>query len=149
MRSARSRTKTWAPEGGLCSARPTPRRRSPLFDTHGRPPLSPAHHLDTAEQMREHPRCHEEARFPTMLPYGADAFFDAPPPTYRTSRGETRGSLMKRRITALVATTVLLTGASATAWAAPSPPTQGGNGAGQSGQCTGNPADRPAVCPGT
>jgi len=35
------------------------------------------------------------------------------------------------------------------AWANPSPPTNGGNGAGQSGQCTGNPADRPAVCPGT
>jgi hypothetical protein len=31
----------------------------------------------------------------------------------------------------------------------PSPPTNGGNGAGQSGQCTGNPADRPAVCPAT
>jgi len=29
------------------------------------------------------------------------------------------------------------------------PPTNGGNGAGQSGQCTGNPSDRPAVCPGT
>jgi hypothetical protein len=29
------------------------------------------------------------------------------------------------------------------------PPTNGGNGAGQSGQCTGNPADRPAVCPAT
>ena len=31
----------------------------------------------------------------------------------------------------------------------PAPPTNGGNGAGQSGQCTGAPADRPAVCPGT
>lgn len=29
------------------------------------------------------------------------------------------------------------------------PPTEGGNGAGHSGQCTGNPADRPAVCPAT
>jgi hypothetical protein len=28
----------------------------------------------------------------------------------------------------------------------PSPPTNGGNGAGQSGQCTGNPDDRPASC---
>jgi hypothetical protein len=28
----------------------------------------------------------------------------------------------------------------------PSPPTNGGNGAGQSGQCTGNPADRPNSC---
>ena len=26
------------------------------------------------------------------------------------------------------------------------PPTNGGNGAGQSGQCTGNPNDRPASC---
>ena len=33
--------------------------------------------------------------------------------------------------------------------ASPKPPTNGGNGAGQSGQCTGNPADRPAVCPAT
>jgi len=30
--------------------------------------------------------------------------------------------------------------------AAPSPPTNGGNGAGQSGQCTGPAADRPAAC---
>jgi hypothetical protein len=35
------------------------------------------------------------------------------------------------------------------AWANPQPPTNGGNGAGQSGQCTGDPNDRPAVCPGT
>ena len=26
------------------------------------------------------------------------------------------------------------------------PPTNGGNGAGQSGQCTGNPDDRPSSC---
>jgi hypothetical protein len=31
----------------------------------------------------------------------------------------------------------------------PAPPTSGGNGAGSSGQCTANPADRPAVCPGS
>lgn len=30
-----------------------------------------------------------------------------------------------------------------------SAPTNGGNGGGQSGQCTGNPDDRPAVCPAT
>ncbi len=30
--------------------------------------------------------------------------------------------------------------------ASPSPPTNGGNGAGQSGQCTGPAADRPASC---
>jgi hypothetical protein len=29
------------------------------------------------------------------------------------------------------------------------PPTNGGNGAGQSGQCTGNPDSRPAPCPAT
>jgi hypothetical protein len=28
----------------------------------------------------------------------------------------------------------------------PSPPTNGGNGAGQSGQCTGKAADRPTSC---
>jgi hypothetical protein len=33
-----------------------------------------------------------------------------------------------------------------TAFGNPPPPTNGGNGAGQSGQCTGNPADRPASC---
>ena len=32
------------------------------------------------------------------------------------------------------------------AWASPSPPTNGGNGAGQSGQCTGPQDDRPASC---
>jgi hypothetical protein len=35
---------------------------------------------------------------------------------------------------------------SAPAFANAPPPTNGGNGAGQSGQCTGNPADRPASC---
>lgn len=35
----------------------------------------------------------------------------------------------------------------APAYADASPPTNGGNGAGQSGQCTGNPDDRPPVCP--
>jgi hypothetical protein len=34
----------------------------------------------------------------------------------------------------------------APAFANPSPPTNGGNGAGQSGQCTGAAADRPASC---
>lgn len=40
---------------------------------------------------------------------------------------------------------ILLTGT--TALAEPAPPTNGGNGAGHSGQCTANPADRPTVCP--
>ncbi len=35
---------------------------------------------------------------------------------------------------------------SAPAFANAPPPTNGGNGAGQSGQCTGNPDDRPASC---
>jgi hypothetical protein len=43
----------------------------------------------------------------------------------------------------------LVIGSAAVALANPMAPTNGGNGAGQSGQCTGNPADRPAVCPGT
>jgi hypothetical protein len=34
----------------------------------------------------------------------------------------------------------------APAFGDPSPPTNGGNGAGQSGQCTGPAADRPASC---
>ena len=36
-----------------------------------------------------------------------------------------------------------------TALADAPPPTNGGNGAGLSGQCTGNPGDRPNVCPAT
>jgi hypothetical protein len=32
------------------------------------------------------------------------------------------------------------------AFADPPPPTSGGNGAGGSGQCTGNPDDRPSSC---
>jgi hypothetical protein len=58
--------------------------------------------------------------------------------------------LRTRKITAtLLAAGALCVGLAPAAWANPSPPTNGGNGAGQSGQCTGNPADRPAVCPGT
>jgi hypothetical protein len=33
-----------------------------------------------------------------------------------------------------------------TAFGNPPPPTNGGNGASHSGQCTGNPDDRPASC---
>jgi hypothetical protein len=51
-----------------------------------------------------------------------------------------------RRLTAVaLACGALLVGV-APAWANPSPPTNGGNGAGQSGQCTGPAADRPASC---
>jgi hypothetical protein len=41
---------------------------------------------------------------------------------------------------ALALTTAPLAGAN------PSPPTNGGNGAGQSGQCTGKASERPASC---
>jgi len=58
--------------------------------------------------------------------------------------------LRTRKATAtLLAAGAVFVGLAPAAWANPSPPTNGGNGAGQSGQCTGNPADRPAVCPGT
>jgi hypothetical protein len=36
--------------------------------------------------------------------------------------------------------------ATAPAFASPSPPTNGGNGAGKSGQCTGPASERPASC---
>jgi hypothetical protein len=52
---------------------------------------------------------------------------------------------MKRRLIILTATVALLLPSTA-ALANPSPPTNGGNGAGQSGQCTGPQADRPASC---
>jgi hypothetical protein len=45
---------------------------------------------------------------------------------------------------ALIVSTML--GAAAPALAEPSPPTNGGNGAGQSGQCTGPASERPASC---
>lgn len=51
----------------------------------------------------------------------------------------------KKAVVTLVATAFLIVGASAT-MAIPSPPTNGGNGAGQSGQCTGPQDDRPASC---
>ena len=55
---------------------------------------------------------------------------------------------MKLRLTMLVTGVVLGLATAVPAFANPSPPTNGGNGAGQSGQCTGPAADRPAVCPG-
>jgi Spy/CpxP family protein refolding chaperone len=56
---------------------------------------------------------------------------------------------MKRILAALLLTATILTIGIAAANADAQPPTNGGNGAGQSGQCTGNPDDRPAVCPAT
>jgi len=54
---------------------------------------------------------------------------------------------MKRVLAALFLTATVLTIGMAAANADAQPPTNGGNGAGQSGQRTGNPDDRPAVCP--
>jgi hypothetical protein len=51
-----------------------------------------------------------------------------------------------RRLTVVVLSCGALLVGVAPAWAGPSPPTNGGNGAGQSGQCTGPAADRPASC---
>jgi hypothetical protein len=53
---------------------------------------------------------------------------------------------MRRRIIAAAFVAALLTSVASPTWANPSPPTNGGNGAGHSGQCTGNPDDRPASC---
>lgn len=51
----------------------------------------------------------------------------------------------RKAIVALVSAVVLL-GTAAPVFASPSPPTNGGNGAGKSGQCTGPQEDRPASC---
>ena len=54
---------------------------------------------------------------------------------------------MRRRAAAILASGALIAaGIAPTAFASPKPPTNGGNGAGSSGQCTGNPNDRPASC---
>jgi len=47
---------------------------------------------------------------------------------------------------ALLSTAALAVALAPVATANPSPPTNGGNGAGKSGQCTGPNADRPASC---
>ena len=43
---------------------------------------------------------------------------------------------------AIAATTIVVPGS----LGSPKPPTNGGNGGGSSGQCTGSPVDRPASC---
>jgi hypothetical protein len=53
---------------------------------------------------------------------------------------------MKRVIAALVVAAGITAGTVGPAFGNPPPPTNGGNGAGSSGQCTGNPDDRPASC---
>ena len=53
---------------------------------------------------------------------------------------------MRRSIAVLSASGVLAAALVPAAIASPSPPTNGGNGAGKSGQCTGANADRPSSC---
>jgi hypothetical protein len=52
----------------------------------------------------------------------------------------------RRTMAALLSSAALVVALTPAATANPSPPTNGGNGAGQSGQCTGKNADRPASC---
>lgn len=51
-----------------------------------------------------------------------------------------------QRLIALAAAGLLTLSVATTALAAPSPPTNGGNGAGSSGACTGPATDRPTSC---
>lgn len=53
---------------------------------------------------------------------------------------------MGRIVAAALLAAAGIFGASAQAFAAASPPTNGGNGAGQSGQCTGPASERPTSC---
>jgi hypothetical protein len=55
-------------------------------------------------------------------------------------------SPLRRRMAIALSTCAVLGALAPVASANPSPPTNGGNGAGQSGQCTGPAADRPASC---
>ena len=48
-----------------------------------------------------------------------------------------------RKLTAVLFASAAFATAAAPAFANPSPPTNGGNGAGQSGQCTGSAQERP------
>ncbi len=53
---------------------------------------------------------------------------------------------MKVRFLVALAVVLMALATAVPAFADPSPPTNAGNGAGQSGQCTGPAADRPASC---
>jgi len=53
---------------------------------------------------------------------------------------------IRRPLVAAAMIAALTLGGAGTALAVPSAPTNGGNGAGQSGQCTGPQDDRPASC---
>lgn len=50
---------------------------------------------------------------------------------------------MRRKVTAVCLSAGLALAATAPAFATPSPPTNGGNGGGKSGQCTGPAHERP------
>ena len=56
--------------------------------------------------------------------------------------------MLRTRKTAasLLAAGAICVGLAPAAWASPAPPTNGGNGAGHSGRCTGPQDDRPASC---
>lgn len=51
-----------------------------------------------------------------------------------------------RKVSAVLFASAALAVTAAPAFANPSPPTNGGNGAGKSGQCTGSAHDRPTSC---
>jgi hypothetical protein len=53
---------------------------------------------------------------------------------------------MRRFSAAALAAAALAAAGVTPAFANPSPPTNGGNGAGKSGQCTGSAHDRPTSC---
>lgn len=53
---------------------------------------------------------------------------------------------MRRNLVSAILAAALALAIAAPAFANPPPPTNGGNGAGQSGQCTGPQADRPSSC---
>jgi hypothetical protein len=52
----------------------------------------------------------------------------------------------RKTVAGLFVAGALCAGLTPAAWAEPSPPTNGGNGAGQSGQCTGPQDERPSSC---
>jgi hypothetical protein len=53
---------------------------------------------------------------------------------------------MRRKLAALILATAFALATAAPVFADASAPTNGGNGAGQSGQCTGPASDRPHSC---
>jgi hypothetical protein len=52
----------------------------------------------------------------------------------------------RKTAAAFLAAGAICVGLAPAAWAEPDPPTNGGNGAGKSGQCTGPQDDRPSSC---